>query len=47
MFLFPIIACHKIKNFKKINKRNFGKELMEIVLPFMLLVSGLNMGGTR
>jgi hypothetical protein len=36
MFLFPIIACHKIK---KINKRNFGKERREIALLLMLLVT--------
>jgi hypothetical protein len=26
MFLFPIIACHKIDFLKNINKMNFGKE---------------------
>jgi hypothetical protein len=40
MFLFPIIACHKIK--KIINKRKFGKEWGEIDLLLMLLVSGLS-----
>jgi hypothetical protein len=47
MFLFPIIACHKIKNFKKINKRNFGKEWREVAFFLMILVSGLSMRRTR